>query len=164
MCTYNLLLLLRKVCTQYTLYRMVCVHMRTCMVLLLVFTAHTCLYLLLQEMCMHNYVTSSSQFICIFLNQRITAWLILSNVDVCYVCCRDSNQITNCTHSFNNVYCVRVCAYVCVCVTRYLLPRRLTHRYYTQLVTCFTRCFCIYTHRVGNKERIRRIETGTVEC
>ena len=124
----------------------ICVHVWFCYSL---FTTHTCLHLLLQEIYMHNYVTFSSQFICIFLNQRITAWLILSNVDVCYVCCRDSNQITNCTHSFNNVYCVRVRAYVCVYVTCYLLLHRLTHRYYTQLVTCFTRCFCIHTHRVG---------------
>ena len=124
----------------------ICIHVRSCY---FAFTAHTRLHLLIQEIYMHSYATFSSQFICIFLNQRITAWLILSNVDVCYVCCRDSNQITNCTHSFNNVYCVRVCAYVCVCVTCYLLLRRLTHRYYTQLVTCSTRCFCIHTHRVG---------------
>ena len=115
---------------------MVCVHMRTCMVLLLVFTAHTCLYLLLQEMCMHNYVTSSSQFICIFLNQRITAWLILSNVDVCYVCCRDSNQITNCTHSFNNVY--RECG---VCTYNLLLLLRKVCTQYT-----LYRMVCVHMH------------------
>ena len=88
-----------------------CVHVRYCY---FVFTAHTCLHLLIQEIYMHNYATFSSQFICIFLNQRITAWFILSNVDVCYVCCRDKQSNNHCTHSFNNVYCVRVCAYVCV--------------------------------------------------
>ena len=64
-----------------------------------------------------------------------------------YVMCAvaTSNQITIVPiHSIMCIACVFV--RMCVCVTRYLLLRRITHKYYTQLVTYFTRCICIYIH------------------
>ena len=136
-----------------------CVHVWYCY---FVFTAHTCLHLLIQEIYMHNYATFSSQFICIFLNQRITAWFILSNVDVCYVCCRDKQSNNHCTHSFNNVYCVRVCAYVCVWLATCCFAESHTNIIHNLLLA--SQDASVYIHRVGNKERIQRIETGAVEC
>ena len=119
-----------------------CVHVRYCY---FVFTAHTCLHLLIQEIYMHNYATFSSQFICIFLNQRITAWFILSNVDVCYVCCRDKQSNNHCTHSFNNVYCVRVCAYVCVWLATCCFTEPHTNIIHNLLLTSQDASVYIYT-------------------
>ena len=70
---------------------------------------------------------------------------------MCVMCAvATSNQITIVPiHSIMCIACVFV--RMCVCVTRYLLLHRISHKYYTQLVTCFTRCFCLYIYTQSGK-------------
>ena len=82
-----------------------------------------------------------------------------------YVMCAvaTSNQITIVPiHSIMCIACVSV--RMCVCDSLLVASQNHTQILYTTCYLLHKMHLYIYTHRMGNEERIQRIETGAVEC